>query len=104
MLVESFTSVPIRHKIIDGILVVKPTRSDIENMAVGDFAPNVFGKFARVKEIFARGISIHNKAYVCYYVEFGDNGTISESMTEDETVCTLPLGNKYQRSENYPQI
>jgi hypothetical protein len=104
-MLESFTTNPMNHKIIDGLLVCKPTRVDIESLKVGDFAPNCFGNFAKITEIYARGNNIHNKAYICYYVEWhGTDSSISESIEEGEIVPTLPLCSKYIRSENFPQI
>ncbi len=101
----SFTTYPINHKIVDGLLVVKPTRRDIDNLKVGDYAPNCFGQFGKVVEITYRGIDTHGKAYVGYYVQWhGENSSISESLKEDEYLATIPLTSKYCRRENYPII
>jgi hypothetical protein len=101
----SFTTYPINHKIIDGLLVVKPTRKDIESLKVGDYAPNCFGQFGKITEIYARGNNVHGKAYICYYTEWhGKDSSISESMEEDETLATIPLCGKYQRIKNFPKI
>ena len=80
----SFTTNPIKHKVIDGILVVKPTRQNIDDLKIGDQAPNCFGRYGIVKEITYHGIDIHGQAYVGYYVGFGDNGTMSCSLKENE--------------------
>ncbi|MFA5154305.1 MAG: hypothetical protein WC554_17280 [Clostridia bacterium] len=96
----SFTTNSIRHKIIDGLLVVKPTKEDIDNLKVGDFAPNCFGKFGKVKSITYRGIDVNGKAYVGYYVEWhGENSSISESLKEDDLLITVPLSCKYSAIE-----
>lgn len=99
----SFTSNKINHKVIDGLLVVKPTRQDIESLQVGDYAPNCFGKFGKVNEISYRGIDVNGKAYVGYYVQWhGDDSSISESIKEDNIVMTVPLSNKYGIAKNIP--
>ena len=104
-MIESFTTNPIRHKIIDGLLVVKPTRQDIDNLKVGDYAPNCFGRFGKVVSITYRGIDVNGKAYVGYYVQWhGEDSSISESLKEDEILSTVPLTSKYMRSEFYPNI
>ena len=93
----------IRHEVIDGLLIVKPTREDVQNLKVGDLAPNCFGQFSRVTEIYAQRDNIHGKAFVCFYTEFGSNGsTISGNLVEDEIVPTIPLTSRYLRSEHYP--
>ncbi len=104
-MLKSFTTNPIRHAVIDGLLIVNPTRQDIDNLKIGDYAPNCFGSFGKVVSITYRGIDIHGKAFVGYYVEWhGEDSSISESLKEDETLSTIPLTNKYWRSENYPKI
>ncbi len=99
----SFTTNKMRHKVIDGLLVVKPTRQDVENLQVGDYAPNCFGKFGKVNQIAYRGTDVNNKAYVGYYVQWhGEDSSISETLKEDRILMTVPLSNKYGRSENVP--
>jgi hypothetical protein len=101
----SFTTNPMRHKIIDGLLMVKPTKTDVENLKVGDEAPNCFGRFGKVVSITYRGININGKAYVGYDVEWhGKDSCISGSLTEDETFDTVPLTSKYSRPEFYPKV
>ena len=93
------------QKIIDGLLITKPTRQDVESLKVGDIAPNCFGDNGTVKEITYRGIDIHGKAYVGYYVTWHDDTSrISESLKENEVLSTVPLTEKYNRRENYPVI
>lgn len=93
-----------RHAIIDGILVVRPTREDVQNLKVGDMAPNCFGKMAAVVSIFAQRDDIKGKAFVCYYTENGPGSTISGSMKEDETFCSIPVTAKWHRTENVPVV
>lgn len=66
------------------LTVVVPTREDIWNLQVGDMAPSCFPEPRRVVRIYARKDDIHGKAFVCYYTEFGDGASISESAKEDE--------------------
>ena len=60
------------------------TREQIENFRVGDLAPNVFGRLSPITEIFALGDNIKGEKYICYYVKFGENSTISHSLSEGE--------------------
>lgn len=89
-----------RQKTIDGILVTKPTREDVENLKVGDLAPDCFGKMRRVTEIFARREDINGKLFVCFYTEFGERSTMSGSMKEDEIVATTEISSKFKRTSN----
>lgn len=99
----SYTTNRINHKVIDGLLVVKPTRQDIESLQVGDYAPNCFGKFGIVNKIAYRGIDVNGKAYVGYYVQWhGDGSSISETLKENRILMTVPLSNKYGTSDKIP--
>ncbi len=82
---------------------MRPTRDDIEQLSVGDYVPNCFGKLAPITSITFRGISIQGKAYVGYYTQFSDNATISGSMTEGEYLATVPMTAKYNTTANYPR-
>jgi len=88
----------------DGLLFTKPTRKAVENLKVGDLAPDCFGRMNKVTSITYHGDDIHGKAYVGYYVEFGDNAQISGSLKEDEILATVPLTAKYIRRDLYPKI
>ena len=69
----------------NGIDKAYPTRQDIEDLKVGDFAPDCFGKMREIVSIHARGIDINGKAFVCFYVKWGaHNGRMSGSLKEDE--------------------
>lgn len=99
---ETIPNFPMRHAVIEGILLVRPTRADILALRVGDLAPNCFGKLARVTEIHAQQDDIKGKAFVCYYIEFGDNGsTMSGSLKEDETLATVPTTSRWKRGIYY---
>jgi hypothetical protein len=101
----SYTTNTMRHKIIDGLLVVKPTKEDCQNLKAGDYAPNCFGKFAKVNQIMYRGIDIHGKAYVGYYVQWhGEYSSISMSIKEDQILMTVPLTQQYGTSEFVPNV
>lgn len=94
-----------RQQQIDGILITCPTREDVEALKVGDLAPNCFGGMAIVKEITYRGVNLKGKAYVGYYAAFGDNnGSISGSLIENQTVSTVPLINRYHQACLAPKL
>ena len=95
-----------RQRTIDGILVTKPTRTDVQSLTEDDLAPDCFGSMRRVTRVYARGDDIHGKAYVCYYVEFGEasGSTISESLKEDEILSTDPLTRKWKQARLVPWV
>lgn len=81
----------------------KPTRDDVERLAVGDLALDCFGKWSTVTEVFARGVDDRGRAFVCYYTRFGENnGAISGSMKEGEVVSTVPLVSAYRSAKLAP--
>lgn len=82
----------------------RATREWIENLMVGDKAPDCFGKVAKVVRIFCRGLNIHGQMYVGYYTEFGgDGGSISSSVTEGEVFSTVALTAKYHQMQLVPR-
>ena len=83
----------------DGIVFFCPTREWVQNLRVGDKAPNCFGEWREVREITYSGIDINGKAFVGYYTEFGPGSTISHSATEGEIDRTVPLTNRYTSHE-----
>lgn len=68
-----------------------PTREYIDNLKIGDTAPNCFGKYGTVKEITYRGTDTHGKHYVGYYVTWNSStgSLISESLKEGERLTTI---------------
>lgn len=66
--------------------VMVPSKVDVEKLKVGDAALDAFGRYSRVVEVFARGIDVHGKAYVCFKTDFGPGATMTASMKEDELV------------------
>lgn len=90
------------QRVIDGVLVTRPTRADVLDLAAGELAPDVFGRMGPVTEIFGRGISVKGLAYVCYYTRLSETSAISGSMTQDEPVPTIPAGVKWMRTAHYP--
>ena len=80
----------------------KPTKEWIENLTVGDFALNCFGRLEKVAKITYRGTNIHGKRFVGYHLDHGHNSTMSESSTEDSVQPTLALTKEYNRSDNVP--
>ena len=93
-----------RQAYIDGILVTRPTRGDIENLKVGDLAPDCFGGMCPVVEITAMKEDILGKLFVCYYTLLSETSRISHSMTEDETVPTIPLTSRWKTSDRAPLV
>jgi hypothetical protein len=93
------------QRIVDGILITRPTREDIESLKIGDLAPDCFGNVSKVVTIFAKKEDISGKLFACYYVEFGSNGgTISNSIKEGEPVPTIPATSKYFSTRFYPSL
>ena len=91
-----------RQKTIEGILVTKPTREDIENLNVGDLAPDCFGEMREVLAISHRGEDVNGKLFVTFYVSRSESSRISSSLKEDEIKATLPITLKWDRCENVP--
>lgn len=73
------------------------TRETVEALKAGDRLQSTGGTmFGRARldaawsepkavvRIYARGLDVHGKAYVCGYTEFGPNATLSFSITEGE--------------------
>lgn len=69
-----------------------PTREDVQNLRVGDLAPDCFGRSSVVTEIFAQRDDIRGNAFVCFYVKFG-SGLCSNSLKENELERTLRASN-----------
>lgn len=76
-----------------------PTRAEIDALKEGDLAPDCFGHWKRVTRIFAKGNDVNGKAYVCYYTEFGQGASISNSLKEGELNRTVALTGKYTSHE-----
>lgn len=81
-----------------------PELADVENLQVGDLAPDCFGKLAKVTRIFHRGTDINGKRFVCYYTSINDkdialgNG-YSGSMKVDELIRTVALTGIFTSAE-----
>lgn len=73
------------------VLVVKPTRQQVQDLKVGDLAIDCFGRVRPITQIYAQGDNIHGKAYVCTYVKFHEGSEVSMSFQEDEIVRTLQV-------------
>lgn len=88
-----------RQSTVDNVLVTRPTREDVESLQIGDLAPDCFGKMSPVTSITYRGTNVHGKAFVGFYTAFGDNnGAISGSMVEDETVPTIQITQAFKQA------
>jgi len=72
-----------------------PTRVDIETLKEGELAPDCFGNWKPVTRIFAKGTDQAGKSYVCYYTQFGEHSSISNSLTEGRINRTVPLTAKF---------
>lgn len=64
-------------------------KSEIENLKVGDYLPNVFNKSKKITNIFHKGFDINGKFYCCFYQEFSENSTMSNSVKENEPMNIL---------------
>lgn len=74
---------------LDGIsdIVFFPTREFIDGLSTGSLAPNCFGRLSTVAEIRYAGVRDKDGAhFVGYYTPLGDNGQVSNSITENEVV------------------
>ena len=76
-----------------------PTRAEIEALRENDLAPDCFGNWKRVTRVFARGVDVNGRAYVCFYTEFGPTSSISTSLKEGELHRTVALSGKYTSHE-----
>jgi hypothetical protein len=76
-----------------------PTRLFIEQLGVGDLAPDCFGAWRRVTEIFARTTDEQGRLFVCYYVEHGRQATMSSGLKERELHRTLRVCQKHTSVE-----
>lgn len=61
-----------------------PEVADVLGLAVGGVAVDCFGRERQVVEVFASGVDINGKAYVCFYTESGPNFRISHTYKADE--------------------
>jgi hypothetical protein len=68
-----------------------PTKQFVLNVKVGSQAPNCFGEMAEVTEVTARKQDTNGKWFVCFSTKFGNAGSISESLKEDELHITTKL-------------
>jgi len=81
------------------LIILVPTREEVESLQVGNLALDAFGRMSEVTEIFGRGNDIKGRAYVCYYTRFGANGSCSTSMKEGELVRTVATSGRYTSAE-----
>lgn len=92
-----------RQRMIDGVMVTRPTREDVLGLQVGDEAPDPFNKMRIVTRIYARGERPDGRLFVLYYTAFGERGaSISGELVEDEIVPTLPVLARWRRTECVP--
>lgn len=76
-----------------------PTRTQVQNLTVGQLALNCFGNYAEVVSITGQGNDINGKAYVCFTLRFGPHSTISQSYKEGELVITTALSREYTSAQ-----
>lgn len=65
------------------------TREQIEGLKVGDTVLNIYGGESQITDIFARGLDLKGKLFVCYY-ETNGKGTWSGSLKEGEVPYVMP--------------
>lgn len=58
------------------------SRQEIENMKVGDYFPNIFGKLKKITNIYAKQEDTNGKLFCCFYQEFGKDSKMSNSVKE----------------------
>ncbi len=76
-----------------------PTRETVEDLRIGDTAPNCFGT-GTVTEIHGRGVDVNGRAFVCYYSTWGNgSSTVSGSMKEDTIERTVALTRDHDSAE-----
>lgn len=92
----------LNHKVIDGVLVVIPTREQVQALTVGDLAPDCFGRWAKVTRVYGQQDDMSGKAFVCYYTEFGEHSTVSNSMKEGEVCLTTAASHKWPSRGSRP--
>ncbi len=76
-----------------------PERADIDNLKVGDMAPDCFGGMRRVEEVFARDVDRSGRHFVCFRLDFGPGSTISGSLKEGELVRSVKLTGEFSSTE-----
>jgi hypothetical protein len=69
-----------------------PTQEWLENLKVGDFAPDCFGTMSRVTDIRYSGRDLAGRSYVGVYLHLSENARISHSYKVGEPVVTVPGG------------
>ena len=84
---------------IEEVIAFVPTREYVQDLVVGQDVLDAFGDLRPVDHIFARGVAIDGRAYVCFYTKHGDNGMLSQSFKEDELVRTLHLCCRFSSAE-----
>lgn len=85
------------------IEVVIPTKEDIDNIAVGTFAPDCFGSFREVVKVAYDGINVNGKKFISYYTKLSDTGSVSNSLTEGKILRSL-AATRYFTSAELDQI
>lgn len=93
-----------RHQIIDGVTIYKPTLEDVQSLQVGDLVPDCFNRLKPVSRIYHRGTDINGKAYVLFYTQQGENSQMSGDLKEDEIVITLAFTGRWGRCEDVPWV
>ena len=68
-----------------------PTRTEVENLQVGDLVMNCFGEYKTVTSILSGGDDVNGKAYKVFYQQFGAHETtlMSHSIKEGEKILTV---------------
>jgi hypothetical protein len=65
------------------------TRGDVLSLRVGDCLTNVFGDITPITSIYAQENAVDGTAFCCFYQAYGENATMSNSVSEGEAIHTL---------------
>lgn len=66
------------------------TKEIIESLTIGDILPNCFGQMKPITTIFGKGISeVDGKMFLCFYQQFSETSTMSNSIREGQTVSII---------------
>lgn len=75
-----------------GVICLVPTREQVEQLQVGDEAPDCFGKMRKVVNVYHRSYQpTSGLQYVLYNTEFGPNSRITGDLTENTLLRTIAL-------------
>jgi hypothetical protein len=83
----------------DHIIIAIPRCEGVKGLEVGDNVIDCFGKVRQVAEITIKSNDIFGKAFVCFYVDWGNGTRCSGSYKQDQLVRTCALSSLYTSHE-----